>query len=169
MAAFKQLYHTAFPKSEQKPFFIIKKNAQRGIVEMLEIDEDGEFCGLAVTIHYKDLVLLDYFAITPEKKGKGIGSKTLSLIKEKYKSNRLLLEIEAIGEEHPNNQQRIKRQAFYMNNGMINTGKYVNLFGTEMLILSNGKLFTFDEYKNIYKNSSALYFFIGLPKEILLS
>ena len=88
-----------FPESEVKS---LKK-----IIDMYKKDmyfvygyynENGELAGYAFFINdrTKDTVLLDYFAIVPEKRSSGIGSEFLGKIKEKIadSGNRLILEVE---------------------------------------------------------------------------
>ena len=56
-----KLYLEAFPKAERKPFAMIKKLNKKGKSEMLCLESDnGDFLGLAITVLYEDLVLLDY-------------------------------------------------------------------------------------------------------------
>ena len=51
------LYLSAFPKGERKPFEIILQKREEGFVDVLALEESGEFAGLAITIKYGDLVL----------------------------------------------------------------------------------------------------------------
>ena len=52
----KKLYLQAFPKSERKPFRLMRKKAREGVMELLVIHEKKELLGLAITVHYKDMV-----------------------------------------------------------------------------------------------------------------
>ncbi|MBO5051477.1 MAG: GNAT family N-acetyltransferase, partial [Clostridia bacterium] len=71
----RQLYESAFPPEEKKPFSLILKKSDEGSMEILSIEEDdGSFLGLAIFILYKELALLDYFAISPERRGGGVGT-----------------------------------------------------------------------------------------------
>ena len=52
-----ELYLSAFPKEERKPFALIEKNSKNGGGEILAIkNSDGEFAGLAITVCSDDLV-----------------------------------------------------------------------------------------------------------------
>ena len=59
----KKTYLDSFPKSERKPFGLMKLKVRQGVMEFLVILEKGRPVGLAITVLYRDLVLLDYFAI----------------------------------------------------------------------------------------------------------
>lgn len=58
------LYNEAFPLPERKSFSRLIQTRDKGNAEILAIEnENDDFLGLAITAIYKDLVLLDYFAI----------------------------------------------------------------------------------------------------------
>ena len=61
-----KLYMSAFPKVERKPFQLILQKQKEGTMELLSIEEDHKFLGLAIFAHDKDIALLDYFAISEE-------------------------------------------------------------------------------------------------------
>ena len=149
----KTLYLRAFPPAERKPFYIIRKKQSEGSMEILSIESDaGDFLGLAITILYKDIVLLDYFAVDDSQRNNGTGSSALRLLFERYSGQRFLLEIEAPDIPSENTPERIRRKAFYLRNGMTVMPFRVNLFGIEMEILTNGAQGTFDEYHAIFTN-----------------
>ena len=77
----KKIYLEAFPKSERKPFRLMKQKAAEGIMEFLSIRERGKLTGLAITVLYKDMVLLDYFAIEKSFRGQNLGTEALALLK----------------------------------------------------------------------------------------
>lgn len=144
-----ELYMEAFPKEERKPFELMEQKVKEGKMEILAIEEDG-FAGLAITVLYEDRVLLDYFAIAPDYREKGIGGKALQMLKERYKEKCFFLEIELIDEKAPNNAERIRRKAFYQRNGMKEVGVKVCLFGVEMELLTAQKPLTFESYFEVY-------------------
>lgn len=145
----KRLYLSAFPRCERKPFFIIRSKCRKGVMEVLKI-YDGDFCGLAITASYGDMLLLNYFAVSPERRGGGIGSEALKLIMERYPGRRFFLEIETTKKPAPDSDTRSRRKAFYLRNGLCESGLSASLFGVEMEILTNGSPMTFDEYLNFY-------------------
>lgn len=146
------LYLEAFPAIERKPFDILLKKAEEGVVEFLSLEgEDGAFKGLAITALYRDMVLLDYFAVTASERGGGVGSKALSLLKEYYADRRLILEIERTDIEADNIEQRQRRKAFYLKNGMKQMPFLVNIFGTDMEVLTYECEVNYEEYHKIYE------------------
>ena len=114
-----QLYLTAFPKSEQKPFKILIEKQEEGIVDLLSIEEDEHFLGLAIMVRYLDMVLLDYLAIDDGARNGGYGSLTIQALLERYSGFRMILEIDSTKEEQAADLSiRIRRKAFYHRNGL---------------------------------------------------
>lgn len=152
------LYLRAFPKSERKPFSLMVGKQAEGTMELLSIEEDHVFLGLAIFAHDKDIALLDYFAITDEMRGKGIGSRAIKALQKIYAGNRFVLEIETTKKPCSDLEMREHRKVFYLRNGLHTMDFDVNLFGVEMEVLSNADHLNFDEYLNVYKNACGLKF-----------
>lgn len=145
------LYRSAFPKSERKPFWMIRRKKKLGESDVWYFREDGKFMGLATTVNDKDgKVLFDYFAVTGKDRGKGNGGKMLKLILKQYEGRDLFGEIELVDENAANNAERVRRKAFYLRHGLVALGVKVNLFGVDMELLSNGCQVTFEEYHAFY-------------------
>lgn len=150
----KKLYNESFPKIERKPFELILEKCDMGLMEILTIESDNnKFLGLAITIIYKDIVLLDYFAIVPESRGKNNGSNALNLLFKKYKNMRFVLEIENSNVKCDNQEDRIRRKIFYTRNGMTAMQYKVSLFGVQMEVLTRNCNITFEEYHSIYRRT----------------
>lgn len=147
-----ELYERAFPACERKPFSLILEKQAAGSVDILSLEENGSFCGLAITMKDGDLVLLDYFAIAEEKRGTGCGSSALSVLYAYYSGKRFFLEIESTKEDAENKQQRLRRKHFYLKNELHELGIEACVFGTNMELLGRNMHLTFDEYFSVYKN-----------------
>lgn len=113
----KKLYVGAFPADERAPFYLLKKNAKKGRGEMLAAYDNNKLIGMVYIIGNTDLGYLFYFAIIPELRGKGYGSKILSLLHERYSSGRLFLAREMLDKSADNYSQRVRRHEFYLKNG----------------------------------------------------
>ena len=147
------LYNEAFPSLERKPFALLLKTRDNGQAEILAVEnEDNDFLGLVITNQYKDMVLLDYFAIAPNQRSSGIGSKVFQLLKQRYGGKRFFLEIERTDVGADNQRQRQKRKAFYLKNGMQNMPFVVNLGGVEMEVLADNCRIDFEDYFSLYHN-----------------
>ena len=71
---FKRIYYDAFPKSEQKPMRFLLHSGKKHRLDLFLLRDRGENLGLTVTAPYRDLVLVYYLAVDPEKRGQGVGS-----------------------------------------------------------------------------------------------
>lgn len=150
----KELYLTAFPEIERKPFDLIIDKCNNGSMEIITIQNDNnDFLGIAIIILYSDMVLLDYFAIAPESRGQNVGSTALKLLFERYKNKRFILEIENTEIECDNSEERKRRKSFYIRNGMSVMPFKVYLIGVEMEVLTYNSKVSYGEYYSIYKNT----------------
>lgn len=149
-----ELYMRAFPAAERKPFSMILRTRRRGNAEILTIEAaDGTFAGEAITVQCGSLVLVDYFAVSEEKRGCGVGSAALRLSRERYAGKTVFLEIESTKAENvPNRAQREKRKAFYLRNGLSCMPFRAVEFGVEMEILTFSGEVTFDDLHRLYKS-----------------
>lgn len=101
---------------------------------------------------FGDITAILFLAIAEELRDQGYGSKLLSLISERYPHNRIILDIEAEDSAAPNNEQRIKRKAFYERNGYTESGIAYDWRGVPYKILiKNGKI-TESEFEAFWDN-----------------
>lgn len=142
----KDIYTEAFPKAERKPFFLLKRDAQKGKSEIRVALEGGAVTGFIVLIPYRDMVMVEYWAVSNKIRSKGTGSKILSEICRQYLGKRILLLIERIDETAPNNEQRIARKRFYLNNGFVPSGVFTHEISGYMEILCYGGNVSGDEF-----------------------
>ena len=148
----RELYQSSFPKCEKKPFRLIKYKQKQGMADMWYIAQDGEFTGLAITLHTSEMVLLDYFAVSQNKRNSGMGGMALCMLQNYYSDKKFFLEIESPAIPSQNQQQREKRKKFYLNHGMREMGILADVFGTEMELLGYHCNMTFEEYVSVYKD-----------------
>ena len=153
-----ELYLRAFPKEERKPFGLMLQKQTEGTMEILSIEEENTFLGLAIFAFDKDLALLDYFAISEEFRGQGIGSRAIKALQKIYTGKRFVIEIETTKKPCKDLEMRELRKAFYLRNGLHTMNFDVVLFGVEMEILANCEELTYEEYRDIYINACGLKF-----------
>lgn len=142
------LYDKAFPEQEKKPLQVMENLVADGKMEMLAMVDEDEFVGLAINLIdvEQDRALLDYYAIVPEKRNYGYGSRGLEALLKKFKNHKYIFEIETQDEKAENAEERKKRKAFYLRNGLQETGLFVNVYDTDFEILTPDGELTFWEY-----------------------
>lgn len=148
------LYMRAFPAAERKPFSVILRTRAKGKAEILTIESaDGAFAGEAITVQCGSLVLVDYLAVSEEMRGQGVGSAALRLLRERYAGKIVFLEIESTKEaDVPNREQREKRKAFYLRNGLSCMPFRAVEFGVEMEVLTFSGEVAFDDLHGLYQS-----------------
>lgn len=146
-------YLQAFPAEERKPFSLIVRMYRQKKSDIWCICQQGKMKGFASTINSETIILLDYLAIDSSCRGEGIGSKTLSALREKYQGKGLLVEIESPFEEGDDREARIRRKQFYLNSGMQELRVMVELFGVNMELLSWNCSLDFEGYKAFYHDN----------------
>ena len=153
----KELYETAFPEEERKPFWLMETLSAQGKMEILAMEEEGDFKGLCINMLAPgtDLALLDYLAVSPKARSSGYGSRTIQLLSERFSGQRMIFEIEREDDAAPNAEQRRRRKRFYLRNGLRETGIFASCFGVpfELLVLSDGRTVTFEEYAAVLRET----------------
>lgn len=147
----KKIYLEAFPKSERKPFFSIKGAINEGRSRVFVAKEENKLIGFIITIPYKNLVLVDYLAVSNKVRSKGTGSMLMKKIIEYYDEKIIVLEIEKLNKDSDNCEQRISRKNFYLKNGFKNTHFNINGVSGEMEVLSYQDDVKEEEFLNLMK------------------
>lgn len=148
-----QLYQSAFPAAEKKPFSMIRSMHKKGKSDVWYCVEDGTFAGLVITINGPEQILLDYLAVDKNRRGQGIGSHMLKMMREQYAGKGVFLEIEIVDGAAENYEERKRRKQFYLSNGMTPMNVFVELFGVDMELLGFDCSLTFEEYHAFYRDN----------------
>ena len=139
-----------FPAEERKPLRMIEKAVGEGRYRCVgAFGEDEELLGYAFFVFEKDRCLLDYYAVVPEKRGMGIGTKFLKMAAADADAKMLLIEVE--DPEVRDYEARQKRVDFYLNAGCTDTGVKAECFGVRFLILEYPGKHSGEEISEVYK------------------
>ncbi len=113
LPSIQSIYEEAFPPEEKVDFssLLSHKFADDCAFKLYAILDKNETCGMLSIVEYTSFVFIYYLAITPAKKGLGIGNKVLELIK-KESTTPLILEV-----EHATQDISKRRIEFYVRNG----------------------------------------------------
>lgn len=146
------LYRASFPRAERKPFLTILKKHRAGMTDIWCIENCGEFLGFAATMNSPRLVMLDYFVVRKDLRGRGIGTAALREILAKYADRELILEIESPYEPGPDQPRRQRRKQFYLGCGMEPLHIMADVFGIKMELLGKNCQIDFERYRNFYRD-----------------
>lgn len=148
----KQLYETAFPVQEQIPY-----DELIHLLDAMDIDytayyEGDLLIGITMVLRLPKYNWGWYFAVREELRGKGFGQDILRNVLDKYSEGKpFIMDIESpLQPDAPNPEQRRRRHAFYLRNGMKDTGTSRSWDGLTFTILTNNdEPFTQQDYDDI--------------------
>ncbi len=148
-----RLYLSAFPAVERKPFSMILRMCRKGKTDIWCVRSGGKFAGLAITINGPDIILLDYFAIPKHRRGEGIGTKALSLLRSHYSGKGFFVEIETTLKKTAELPMRLRRKQFYLAAGLQELSVTAKLFGVDMELLGCDCSLDYKSYKAFYRDN----------------
>lgn len=139
------LYEASFPEQERHPFELLLDETKTSM-ELFGFYEDTLFCGFAALLNWQDISHIVYFAVPPELRGQGVGSRVLQTIHNAKRGQRIIVDIEqeCVGCDNP--EQRIRRRQFYLRNGYQPTEIAYHWHGDDYIILSHGGPLTHAEF-----------------------
>lgn len=146
------LYEEAFPREEKKPRALLEDLALKGRMELLAITDEDVFVGLAMNMFSGQTALLDYFAVAPDKRDCGYGGRAVQKLQRRFQDKKYIFEIEIQDGEAENAEARRRRKAFYLRNGLKETGVFVNVYHTDFELLTPDGQLTFEEYTAILRD-----------------
>lgn len=158
--ALRALYESAFPAEEQIPYDDLIH-----LLDVMDIDYnayyDGEMLvGFTMVHRLAKYNWGWYFAVREELRGKGIGQEILTAVLNQYRGERpFIMDIESPYQaDAPNPEQRKRRHAFYLRNGMRDTMTSRTWGGITFTILTNSdEPFTQQDYEDIVADLRAVW------------
>ena len=162
--AYEDLYESAFPASERKPLDYMLEGDKSAAYEVLAVSTPNcAVAGMVITVTHGPLTMLDYLAVSPHLRGQGLGHALLPLIAKRVKETHgghLFLEIETPPplciprDPCENAEQRVRRKAFYLSAGLVETGVRAFIYGNDMELLAfpeDARFITFRGYDALLK------------------
>ena len=131
-----------FPKDELKPLSMILKSVQEGFYDCFGLFENEKIVGYTFMVKQENSYLIDYIAIFPEHRNKGVGANLLTLIDDYLgDADRIIGEVEdpAYTDDEEQKTLQTRRLEFYLRNNCYDTGLRVECFGVKFIILEAGK------------------------------
>ncbi|MBN2765804.1 MAG: GNAT family N-acetyltransferase [Paludibacteraceae bacterium] len=148
-----ELYHSAFPAKERRPWAEIEmllQNEKRFHIKSIE--KEGRFCGFISSWSFGSFVYIEHFAVAKDMRSKGCGANILQQVCREANMP-VVLEVEP-----PATTDAIRRIAFYERNGFeVLTGHYMQppydgkSFFLPMLLMCNHRQFGQKNYEKIRK------------------
>lgn len=155
----KKIYMEAFPKRERKPYFSLKRAVKKKKAVVMTAVEDKKLLGFVVLIPYKDMVMVDYLAVSSKTRSKGTGSFIMQNVCRQYADKKIVLLIECLDDAAENKEQRAARRRFYLKNGFTSSDIFIEGAGGEMEILNYGGNISQGEYLALQEYALGRIFF----------
>ena len=147
----KALYISAFPVYERYPLFILNWWSKSKNAKFYNIYDGELWIGFNYLMMDNNILMLQYLAIDANIRSKGYGGKIIEKIKNMYSDKVIILGIEIPDEKSKNNEDRIKRKKFYLNNGFIESGYYIKQKPVPFELLIYGNYFSIDKLYKLYE------------------
>lgn len=149
--ALRALYEESFPAEERIPWDDLLRLVREMPLEFTAYRDGDELLGLTIVYPRPRLSWFWYFAVPPEKRGRGIGQRILSALLARYEGRSAVLDMEDPAQpDAPNPEQRRRRAAFYTRNGFRETGVGKTFGPVAMTILLHGDdTFTMSDYDTL--------------------
>lgn len=145
----KEIYFEAFPKSERKPFFTLRRSVKKKKAQLLTATENEILQGFIVVIPYRDMIMVDYLAVSSKIRSQGTGSKIMQEVCRRFSDKKIVLLIERLDDRAENKEQRIARRKFYFKNGFTSSDIYITGYSGNMEILNYGGTVSSQEYMDL--------------------
>lgn len=139
----REIYRTRmkhdFPGNELKELAMIEKVFREGRYLCYGAREGNDILAYAFFVLAEELYMLDYFAVKKERRGSGIGSRFLKELNSRCfrEAACVLVEVDdpSFAENGKEKATRERQLAFYLGNGLRDTGARARTFGADFLIL----------------------------------
>ncbi len=143
-----------FASNEVKPLDKILIMVKENRYFCYGVYDNEDFVGYAFVVKCNSYYMLDYYAILKSKRGQGLGSVALKLVKEKLEDVADVLIIESENPkfaegEHEELVQK-SRIDFYRKNGCIDTGVTTCAFFAEYVVFTLINRFESIDVKDVY-------------------
>ena len=155
----KEIYMEAFPKRERKPYFTLRHSVKKKKAVVMAAMEKDQLLGFTVLIPYKDMIMVDYLAVSSKIRSKGTGSYIMQNVCREYADKKIVLLIECLDNTADNRDQRIARRKFYLKNGFTASDIFIEGANGEMEILNYGGKVSQEDYISLQKYALGALFF----------
>ncbi len=152
--ALRRLYHTAFPKEEQMPWWLLRLISLRRDMGVEGFYEGDQLRGLTVSVATEEVLFILFLAVNDECRGQGWGSAILNQLKEEYPGRTILLNVELLDPAAENYDQRLRRMRFYKKNGFFDTGFDIDEVGGTFRVLGTAPQLDVDAYLRVFAKLS---------------
>lgn len=130
-----------FVPQELRPWHSVKHLTEQGCYDTFACREEGQLVAYAAFARCEAGVLLDYFAVVPQLRGKGVGSRFFRELKgvfPQFEAPCIFIEVESLESASSPEEREVRRRRiqFYQRCGCEGTPIFAHLFGVEYQIMT---------------------------------
>lgn len=130
-----------FVPQELRPWHSVKHLTEQGCYDTFACREEGQLVAYAAFARCEAGVLLDYFAVVPQLRGKGVGSRFFRELKgvfPQFEAPCIFIEVESLESACSPEEREVRRRRiqFYQRCGCEETPIFAHLFGVEYQIMT---------------------------------
>lgn len=131
---------------------------------MLTAVEDGILHGFVMVIPYRDMLMVDYLAVSSKIRSRGTGSKIIREVCKRYSDKKIVLLIERLDDTADNTEQRLARRKFYFKNEFTSSDIFIKGRSGNMEILNYGAPINVRDYMELqrYALGKLMFCFSGI-------
>lgn len=144
----KRLKREAFPRQERIAFDKLIDLSNRQSFDFLAVIDDDVFVGFFLLAKNSETVYLFFFAVSKKQQTKKTGKELLTLLREYYPYQQIVLDLVEI-EEGPNTIPRQDKKDFYIDNGFHETGYELQQGELKYELLCNGEPFNKESFTSL--------------------
>ena len=116
------LYEEAFPPEERYPVELLDRSVAWPGIEYTAYFDGDLLCGFTHSAIAGGYLYVIFLAVNAHVRSRGYGTRILAQIRAAHPDCMTVLEIEPLDPAAPNNDQRLRRLAFYERNGFTPAG-----------------------------------------------
>ncbi|MBS5149836.1 MAG: GNAT family N-acetyltransferase [Butyricicoccus pullicaecorum] len=155
----KEIYLEAFPKRERKPYFALRHSVKKKKALVMAAAEGNQVFGFTVLIPYRDMVMVDYLAVSSQIRSQGTGSYLIENVCKHFADKKIVLLIERPHDTAENQPQRLARRRFYLKNGFTSANLFITGVSGDMEIMNRGGMVSGTDYMELQQYALGTLFF----------
>ena len=135
MGNIKEIYWR-LSKAGEKAVFMLRRSVKKGKAVVMTATEGGVLLGFTVLIPYKDIVMVDYLAVSSKIRSKGTGSYIMQNVCRHYAGKKIVLLIERLDDQAQKTENKeLREEDFISKNGFTSSDIFIEGVSGELEVI----------------------------------
>lgn len=145
-----RIFTDSFPSRTQISVDDFLRLQDAGLLDYRAILDDEDVIGFYNVLLSEHIAYLFFFAIRPDCRSRGYGSRVLTLLEKEYPGRVPVLDMEEVDPDADNYLQRCRRRDFYEKNGYADSGCTITYYGGTFTLMAKGS-FSLEELSDLMR------------------